>query len=52
MEGRGSLTFSNGAQYTGDFKSCKRHGTGTMIDGDARYSGEWTDDRRNGRGTM
>ena len=48
----GSLTYSNGDKYVGEFKDGKRNGQGTFLfpSGD-KYVGEYKDDKRNGQGT-
>ena len=50
--GRGTMTFSRGDKYVGDFKGGKYHGQGTYyyIDGSI-YTGEWKHGKYHGRGT-
>jgi len=53
MNGRGKITFSNGAIYDGDLVDDKYEGYGKMCwaDGDV-YEGEWKADKKYGQGTL
>lgn len=56
LDGQGTMTYpghGNFKQYTGQFKSGKREGQGTMIGaiGDT-YTGDWKNDRPDGKGTL
>lgn len=48
----GTVTYSDGPKYVGEFKDGKRHGQGTTTDvnGD-KYVGEFKHNKRHGRGT-
>ena len=54
--GVGTLTYSDGSDYVGEFKNCKRQGQGIFIFGAAsmfagsKYVGEFKDDRYHGHG--
>jgi len=49
----GTLTFSNGNKYVGEFRDNKRNGQGTFTWATGtNYVGEFRDDKRNGRGTF
>ena len=51
--GQGTNTWSNGFEYTGDWKEGKRSGQGTLkMPNGEKYVGEWSDDKRNGYGTL
>lgn len=48
----GTLTYSNGDRYDGDFSEGKKNGQGIMTSPNGeKYDGEWKDDRRDGNGT-
>jgi len=50
--GRGTITWSNGDKYEGDFKEGKEHGQGTITWSDGgKYVGEFKDGKRDGQGT-
>ena len=44
MNGTGTMTYSDGRKYEGEWKDDKQHGQGTMtyLDG-SKYEGEWKD---------
>ena len=46
--GQGTMKYSGGAKYIGEFKSDKRHGQGIQYfaNGSVYYRGEWCNDRR------
>jgi hypothetical protein len=46
--GRGTMRYSGGAKYIGEYKNDKRHGQGVQYfaDGSVYYKGEWRDGRR------
>ncbi len=47
--GQGTMTYSGGAKYEGDWKHGKRHGQGTYTWSDGvKYVGEWKDRKWNG----
>ena len=49
--GQGTLTFSHGGKYVGEFEEGKFHGQGTYTYPDgSKYVGEWKDGERHGRG--
>ena len=54
--GVGTLTYSDGSEYVGEFENCNRHGEGIFIFGAAsmfagsKYVGEFKDDRYHGHG--
>ena len=52
VNGQGTLTFSDGSKYVGEWKDDKRHGQGTFTSakGD-KYVGEWKDGKTHGQGT-
>tara|TARA_B100001778_G_scaffold98489_1_gene80400 strand:- start:122 stop:1564 length:1443 start_codon:yes stop_codon:yes gene_type:complete len=52
-DGKGTMQWSNGDKYTGEWKNGITHGQGTMqwSNGD-RYTGEWKNGKPNGQGTM
>ena len=52
QNGQGTMIYSNGAKYVGEWKDGKCNGQGTMTysDGDI-YVGEWKDGTPNGQGT-
>ena len=52
-EGKGLLTFSNGAVYDGEFSKGLREGAGKMrYNSGNEYDGEWVADKKEGKGTM
>ena len=53
FHGQGTITYSNGNKYDGQFENDRFHGHGTFTsaDGGGRYIGEWMDDNRHGQGT-
>jgi hypothetical protein len=50
--GKGTIKWSNGQEYNGEWKDDKRHGTGFMSYNMnySMYDGEWKDDKRHGKG--
>jgi hypothetical protein len=49
----GQRTYSNGAQYVGEFTAGVRHGKGThTYSNGSKYVGNWEDDKRDGQGTF
>jgi len=54
LEGDGKLTWENGDVYIGQFHLGYRHGSGTLLSGNAnlRYEGEWAMGKRHGFGTL
>ena len=49
----GQRTYSNGAQYVGEFMAGLRHGKGThTYSNGSKYVGNWEDDKRDGQGTF
>jgi hypothetical protein len=51
--GRGTMTYSNGGRYEGEWADGKRSGWGTYTcAGGARYEGWWRDGLPHGRGTL
>ena len=53
FDGKGTITWEDGAKYNGQFKDNYRHGKGTIIwpDGE-KYIGQWKYDFQNGQGTI
>jgi hypothetical protein len=50
--GQGTLTWTNGSKYVGQFKDSKQHGQGTYTFPDGyKYVGEWKDGKQHGQGT-
>eukprot|EP00741_Cyanophora_paradoxa_P020551 tig00000227_g19838.t1 len=53
-KGSGSFLFGDGSKYDGEFLKIdgvmKRHGRGTLIDGDRTYEGDWVMDKMHGKG--
>ena len=49
----GTVTYSDGTKYVGEFKDDKRHGQGTYTTAgeDLKYVGEWKDEKEHGPGT-
>ena len=49
----GTVTYSDGTKYVGEFKDGMRHGQGiyTSIGELLKYVGEWKDDKKHGKGT-
>jgi hypothetical protein len=52
-EGPGTVKWSNGDVYTGDFKGGLRHGKGVFISekGAHKYEGSWKNSLKHGQGT-
>ena len=52
MHGNGTITWSDGENYSGGMKESKKngHGTYTSVDGE-KYVGQWEDNRMHGNGT-
>ncbi len=50
--GKGTMTWTDGAKYVGEFKNNMKHGQGTLTNakGD-KYVGEYKDDMNHGQGT-
>ena len=57
----GTLTWSDGDKYVGEWKDDKKHGQGTLTVGNLgnqgkhagdKYVGEWRDDKYHGQGTF
>jgi uncharacterized membrane protein len=49
----GTLTWANGASYTGTFSNAKRNGNGTLTYSEGSvYKGNWLDNKRHGQGNM
>ena len=49
--GKGTLTWSNGDRYEGEWKNGKENGQGTMTRSTGnKYEGEWKDGKENGQG--
>jgi hypothetical protein len=53
LNGKGTIIWSNGNTYTGEYVDGLRNGQGTYTwaNGDT-YTGEWVDDLKNGQGTF
>lgn len=49
--GRGTMKYSDGTEYTGDWVDGIRQGQGTMKYDNGTYDGEWQNDKKNGEGT-
>lgn len=51
--GTGTMHYSNGNTYTGEWVDGMRHGEGTLhIYGGDKYVGEWNNNKMNGQGTL
>jgi len=50
-DGKGTMKYSNGTEYTGDWVNGVRQGQGKMKYDNGVYEGEWQNDQKNGRGT-
>lgn len=50
-DGEGTMEYSNGNEYTGDWVNGIRQGKGTMKYDNGIYEGEWKNDKKNGEGT-
>lgn len=50
-DGKGTMTYSDGSEYTGDWENGIRQGKGTMKYSNGTYDGEWENDKKNGEGT-
>ena len=51
--GQGTLTFSDGRKYEGEWQHDKKHGQGTFTYANGRkYEGEWQHDKKHGQGTF
>ena len=51
FEGKGTYTFKDGSEYSGEFKDGYRSGQGTMIfDNGNKYIEGWLNDRQHGIG--
>lgn len=53
LHGKGTLTWPDGNEYSGDWLKGKRHGKGkfTWKNG-TEYNGDWQDDKSTGKGTF
>ena len=53
MHGKGTLVYTYGDQFIGDWVDAKKHGEGELIyaNGD-RFRGQWVDDRASGFGVF
>jgi hypothetical protein len=52
VNGQGTVIYSNGDKYVGEFKDNIRNGQGTAtFSNGIKYVGEWKDDMPNGQGT-
>jgi len=50
-DGEGTYVWSDGAQYSGQWRGDRQDGTGTMIwPNRDKYEGEWREGKRHGRG--
>ena len=53
LHGRGTLTYSIGSRYEGEWRDGKQHGRGTYTTASGGgYEGEWRDGKEHGRGTF
>ncbi len=53
LHGKGTLTWPDGNEYSGDWLQGKRHGKGRLVwKNGAEYTGDWKDDKRTGKGTF
>lgn len=50
-DGNGTMKYSDGTEYTGDWINGVRQGQGIMKYNNGIYDGEWQNDKKNGRGT-
>ena len=50
-DGKGTMKYSDGSEYTGDWVNGVRQGQGTMTYNNGIYDGEWQNDKKNGNGT-
>ena len=50
-DGKGTMKYSDGSEYTGDWVNGVRQGQGTMTYDNGIYDGEWQNDKKNGKGT-
>jgi hypothetical protein len=51
-DGTGTMNFSDGSKYVGEWKYGKQNGNGTMTFADGnKYIGEWKNGRQNGKGS-
>lgn len=50
-DGKGTMEYSNGTEYTGDWVNGVRQGQGKMRYDNGVYDGEWQNDQKNGKGT-
>ena len=51
--GQGTMEWSNGDQYVGEWKDGKTHGVGTLTWSDgSKYAGEWRNGLENGKGRL
>lgn len=41
MEGKGVFKFKNGAQYDGEYKNNKKHGSGKYKKNGVTFEGKW-----------
>lgn len=48
--GKGTMKYSNGTEYKGDWVNGIRHGKGVIKYNNGIYEGEWINDKRNGEG--
>jgi hypothetical protein len=53
IDGKGSIKYSSGDLYEGQFQLCEKHGFGkyTYADGTI-YQGQWDHDQRKGKGKI
>ena len=52
VNGQGTLTWTDGTKYEGEFKDDSRNGQGTFTHKKYKYVGEFKDDLLNGQGTI
>lgn len=50
-DGKGTMKYSNGTEYIGDWVNGVRQGRGKMRYDNGVYDGEWQNDQKNGKGT-
>ncbi len=50
-DGKGTMKYSDGSEYTGDWVDGVHQGQGTMKYDNGTYDGEWQNDKKNGKGT-
>ena len=48
--GNGTMTWTNGDQYIGDWKNDKKDGQGILTSKGNKYEGDWKNDKQNGSG--